>query len=228
MNKGQKVEKQIKKTLKFFKMNEDTISTLMGGVVIVVIAGLIFNYFRSANLKTWQGMLLDQQTPATTSETKQEDKLGDKFLATYKVVKGDDLWHISERFFKSGYNYVDIMKENKIKDDGVITAGMDLRIPKVEAKKITVKDEIKKEIVVKDGNFESKPKEVVAAVKPTAGAIEIGEYTTKKGDSLWKIAVRAYGDGFKWTKIYWANRKLIANPDVLFSNVKLVIPKLEK
>ena len=136
MNKGQKTETRIKNILKFFKMNEDSISTFMGVVVIVLIAGLIFNYFRSANLKTWQGMLIDQQTPATTTETKPEEKQSDKFIDTYIVVKGDDLWHISEKFYKSGYNYVDIVKENKLSSNGVISAGMELRIPQVPAKKL--------------------------------------------------------------------------------------------
>lgn len=227
MKKGQTAEKRIKNILKFFKMNEDSISTIMGVIVIVLIAGLIFNYFRSANLKTWQGMLLDQQTPATTSETKPEDKQSDKYIATYKVVKGDDLWHISERFYKSGYNYVDIMKENKISANGVISAGTELRIPKVEAKKLTVV-EVKKDIVVKDGNFEATVKDTTVADQTGKDTINTGDYVTKKGDSLWKISVRAYGDGFKWTKIYAANKKVIGNPNLLFSNIKLTIPVLSK
>lgn len=227
MKKGQTTEKKIKNILKYFKMNEDTISTLMGIVVIMVIAGLIFGYFKNANLKTWQGMLLEQQTPATATETKDEGEEPEKYLATYTVVKGDDLWHISERFYKSGYNYVDIIKENKIGKTGVIKAGMELRIPKVEAKKITIVDTqvAIKDITVKDGNFEA----TVKADSTTSNkSIDAGEYTTKKGDSLWNISVRAYGDGFKWTEIYWANKKVIGNPDVIFTGVKIVIPESKK
>ncbi|OIN90751.1 hypothetical protein AUJ42_02725 [Candidatus Collierbacteria bacterium CG1_02_44_10] len=220
MKKGQSTEKRIKNILKFFKMNENAISTLMGVVVIVVIAGLIFNYFKTANLKTWQGILLNEQQPATTE--KKDESINDKFLTTYKVVKGDDLWHISEKYYKSGYNYVDIMKENKIFGKGVIVAGMELKIPKVEAKKITVV-ETKKEIAISDKGDVIKS-EVNTAGKP----IEAGEYTTQKGDSYWKLAVRTYGDGFKWTKIYWANRKVFANPDLIFAGVKISIPALEK
>lgn len=229
MNKGQSTEKRIKNILKFFKMNEDSISTMMGIVVIVVIAGLIFNYFKTANLKTWQGMLLDQQTPATTTATKEEVKEPENYLAVYKVVKGDDLWHISENFYKSGYNYVDIIKENKLGKSGVITAGMELRIPKVAPKKITIVENApKKEIVVKDGNFEAVETKQVLTEKSSGNSISTGEYVTSKGDSLWNIAVRAYGDGFKWTKIYWANKNVIGNPNVIFANVKISIPALEK
>jgi hypothetical protein len=91
MSKGQNASKRIKNILKFFKLNENTISTVMGGIVVVVIAGLIFNYFRTANLKSWQGTLLTEQEAATTVNTEGNDKV----MAIYKVVKGDDLWHIA-------------------------------------------------------------------------------------------------------------------------------------
>ncbi len=209
MSKGQNASIRIKKILKFFKLNENTISTVMGGVVVVVIAGLIFNYFRTANLKSWQGTLLTEQEAMTTVNNESNDKI----IATYTVAKGDDLWHISEKFYRSGYNYVDIMKENKITGAGVIVAGQELKIPKVEAKKITV--------------AETK-ENVVGAETKTDSTITAGEYTTQKGDSYWNIAVRAYGDGFQWTKIYWANKAVFANPDVIFANTKITIPALQK
>ncbi len=207
MSKGQNASKRIKNILKFFKLNENTISTVMGGIVVVVIAGLIFNYFRTTNLKSWRGTLLSDKEAATT--LKNDDKL----IATYKVVKGDDLWHIAEKFYRSGYNYVDIMNENKITGKGVIVAGQELRIPKVEAKKITVV-ETKEEIAKTDGK--------------SVTSIAIGEYTIQKGDTYWSIAVRAYGDGFQWPKIYWANKALFSNPDLIFVGTKILIPAIKK
>jgi nucleoid-associated protein YgaU len=209
MSKGQNASIRIKKILKFFKLNENTISTVMGGIVVVVIAGMIFNYFRTANLKSWQGALLTEEEAATTVADDQSDKV----IATHKVVKGEDLWHIAEKYYRSGYNYVDIMKENKIAGAGVIVAGQDLRIPKVEAKMITVVEA--KEAVVK---VETKMETTIA----------VGEYTTQKGDSYWKIAVRAYGDGYQWPKIYQANKKIFGNPNLIHTNVKITIPTLNK
>lgn len=46
-----------------------------------------------------------------------------------------------------------------------------------------------------------------------------------KNDSLWKIAVREYGDGFKWTEIAKANN--LKNPGLLEAGQKLVLPVLE-
>lgn len=208
MSKGQSAPKRIKKILKFFKLNENTISTIMGGVVVVVIAGLIFNYFRTTNLKSWQGTLLSEEEAVTTSA----EALSDKVIAIHRVVKGEDLWHIAEKYYRSGYNYVDIMKENGIGGKGVIVAGQDLRIPKVEAKRLTV-------VEVKDI--------VVKAEEKIESSISIGEYTVQKGDSYWSIAVRAYGDGYQWPKIYWANKALFPNPDVIFANTKITVPALK-
>lgn len=209
MSNGQNATKRIKSILKFFKLNENTISTVTGGIVVVVIAGLIFNYFRTANLKSWQGILLSDKEAATTVANSQSDKV----IATYKVVKGDDLWHIAEKFYRSGYNYVDIMKENKIFGSGVIVPDQELRIPKVEAKMITV--------------VETNVVAVKTEVK-VATSISVGEYTTQKGDSYWSIAVRAYGDGYQWPKIYWANKALFSNPDLIFADTKILIPALAK
>lgn len=219
MKKGQSTEERIKNTLKFFKMNENAISTTMGIVVVLVTAGLIFNYFRTTNLKTWQGILLDEASKTSIKDDRTNED--PNLIATHKVVKGDDLWHISEKYYKSGYNYVDIMKENKISGKGVIATGMELRIPKVDPKKITAID-TKKEIEL------SKTGDVV---KPTAieeQPIAIGKYTTKKGDTYWQIAVRAYGDGFKWPKVYWANRAIFRDPDIIHTGVEITVPKLSE
>ncbi|WJQ07659.1 LysM peptidoglycan-binding domain-containing protein [Geobacillus stearothermophilus] len=50
-------------------------------------------------------------------------------------------------------------------------------------------------------------------------------YVVRKGDSLWAIAKRVYGNGSKWKKIYEANKKAIGkNPNLLYPGQKLVIP----
>ena len=112
MNKGQVSEKNIKNILKAFKMNEDKFSTLLGIVVVALVGVMMFNYFKSANLSMWKGSIFDNG--ATTTSTEEKADAADQKVDTYKVVKGDDLWHISERHYKSGYNYVDIIKEKKL------------------------------------------------------------------------------------------------------------------
>jgi nucleoid-associated protein YgaU len=51
-----------------------------------------------------------------------------------------------------------------------------------------------------------------------------GEYIVKRGDSLWKISVDLYSDGFKWTDIWNQNKELIPNPDLIETGTKLALP----
>ena len=46
----------------------------------------------------------------------------------------------------------------------------------------------------------------------------------RPGDSLWKIAVREYGDGTQWRRIYEANSKQISDPAMIYPFQKLLIP----
>jgi nucleoid-associated protein YgaU len=50
-------------------------------------------------------------------------------------------------------------------------------------------------------------------------------YRVHPGDSLWDISARAYGDPFKWRAIYQANRSGISDPDLIYPNQELTIPK---
>jgi len=51
-----------------------------------------------------------------------------------------------------------------------------------------------------------------------------GTYTVVKGDCLWKIAKRFYGNGAQYTKIYNANRDKIKNPSLIYPGQVLIIP----
>lgn len=49
-------------------------------------------------------------------------------------------------------------------------------------------------------------------------------YKVKKGDSLWKIAKKFYGDGTKYNKIYKANKDKISNPNKIKVGQNIKIP----
>jgi LysM repeat protein len=49
-------------------------------------------------------------------------------------------------------------------------------------------------------------------------------YTVKKGDTLWNIAKKTYGDGSKYKEIYEHNMDSISNPNLIHPNQKLVLP----
>lgn len=133
---------------------------------------------------------------------------------TYTVAKGDDLWHIAEKVYKDGYKWVDIARANNIVNPGTIFSGDVLKLPKIEQKEIA-----------QDTN------PVVAATPQpkqdqlvTAGAKITGTtYAITSGDDLWDIAVRAYGDGYKWVEIARANR--LIDPNIIHVGNTLTLPR---
>lgn len=75
--------------------------------------------------------------------------------------------------------------------------------PAAAARKPTIKEEKKRET-------SSKPK--------------TKSYTVKKGDCLWNIAKKYYGNGVQYTKIYNANKGKIKNPNLIYPGQVLTIP----
>lgn len=119
----------------------------------------------------------------------------------HEVVKGETLWSIAEDYYGSGYNWVDIKSANDLKTE-TIEVGQNLTMPDVSAKKPTV---------------------TKATTVVTAQTISGDTYTVTRGDNLWNIAVRAYGDGYKWVSIAKANS--LKNPNVIHTGNVLTLPR---
>lgn len=190
----------LKAILKKIKSWERPISIGLGIVVVVVIGVLIFNFFRSQGeeIATGEGEELLSEETAQTIEEEGEIKLP----VTHKVVQGENLWKIAEHYYGSGYNWVDITKENKLNNPDRLLVDQELVIPDVPVRH-------------PEGGQ-------IASGKKVA---DISEYTVEKGDSLWKIAEKIYGDGYNWVKIYQANQEKIgANPGLIFAGTVLAIP----
>lgn len=123
----------------------------------------------------------------STSTTNEQGKI--QLPESYTVKEGDNLWSISEKLYGSGYNWVDLVSANKVENPGVLYVGTKLSVPNVSPKTLTV--------------------DTKTQGTPITGV----SYTVVKGDYLWSIALRAYGDGYKWTEIAKVNN--LANPDVI-------------
>jgi len=137
-------------------------------------------------------------TELASAETNEENNDAEK--KTYVVQEGDNLWKIADAYYSSGYNWVDIAAENNIESPYVIVSGQELNIPESEAK--------------------------VAAAETNSdqvGTISGDNYTVEKGDNLWDIAVRAYGDGYKWTDI--AKENDLLHPSIIHPGNELTLPR---
>jgi hypothetical protein len=55
-----------------------------------------------------------------------------------------------------------------------------------------------------------------------------GWYIVRRGDTLWKIAARHYGKGGRFPVIYQANKRRIADPDLIFRCQRIYLPKFRR
>lgn len=135
------------------------------------------------------GEKLPTTSPKVTSVIPTAVPVAENFegKSTHKVLKGENLWRIAEKYYQSGYNWVDIAKANNLTNTNLIEESQELIIPNVTSKKETIK-----------------PQEAA----PESESISGGNYTVQKGDNLWNIAVRAYGDGYRWGEIAKENNLL--------------------
>ncbi|MGH7246411.1 MAG: LysM peptidoglycan-binding domain-containing protein [Candidatus Levyibacteriota bacterium] len=172
----------------------ESYTSLLLGVVVVVVA-VLFTVTILKQTKRIQETSSIKITP-TVTQVEVTDHMGNKI---YTVQSGDDLWHIAEKYYKSGYNWTDIASANKLENPGLLFAGTKLTIPNVT------------------------PKEMTLTPEQPSNAITGKSYTVETGDSLWDIAVRAYADGYKWTDIAKVNQ--LANPSLIYKGNVLIIPR---
>lgn len=182
-----KTNNNLKKILKTIKLNESSISFVLGLIVILIVGTLIVNY-----LKSDRGNIPEELLSGVNSI--------ESVNKVHKVEKGENLWSIAVNYYGDGFKWVDIATENKLANASEIEAGQELIIPDVELEKVVVSDEV-----------------------DTTNSIATDTYTVQKGDSLWTIAVRSYGDGYQWTKIASSNN--IANPNVIHAGNVLILPR---
>ena len=72
---------------------------------------------------------------------------------------------------------------------------------------------------------DSKPKVATQPKRSTETAPKVKTYTVVKGDCLWNIAKKYYGNGSKYTLIHNANKDKIKNPNLIYPGQVLTIPE---
>ena len=208
---------------KSFKWTDSYISLLLGLVVVLVIIGVLIAAFRGGRGKEETSSIQDKAAVEETDEGVEATEAGKK---VYTVKAGDHLWKIAQKFYKDGYKWVEIAKANNLQKPNLILTGNKLTIPdlktqeEVKQERLTEKESEAKE---SEKTKESTAKEEPKKQPDSKDAITANSYTVVKGDHLWKIAVRAYGDGYKWVDIARANK--LSNPNLIFSGNIFKIPR---
>ncbi len=187
--------------------------SMVFGIVTVFLIGVLVMRMYGANKPTitpeseQTAEVATEKVGDVSVEVKEDGKKYPVELPeTYKVEAGDHLWAIATKLYGSGYNWVDIAKANDLKNAGSLTVGQELKLPKAAI--ITVE--------------QPKAAEPVASTANPA-LIKEDSYTVVKGDHLWGVAVRAYGDGYKWVEIAKANA--ISHPNYIEVGQVLKLPR---
>ncbi|MCX8996327.1 tetratricopeptide repeat protein [Rhizobiaceae bacterium BDR2-2] len=132
--------------------------------------------------------------------------------ATINDHLGDAYWRVGRRL-EAGFQWQNALKLNPELAD----------IPKIEEK-------------IKNGLPELTPEEVAqaaaaraafAAEKEKAESAPEDTYTVEPGDTLWKIAVKVYGDGNRFIELIRANPALQRYPNRLAPGQILIVPPAE-
>jgi nucleoid-associated protein YgaU len=187
----------------------ESYTSLLLGVVVVIIAVLfgvsIFkqqhkNIQQTSSISTSPSATVTVTTIPTGGTTKTENG-----KTTYIVQAGDDLWGIAEKFYNDGYKWTQIAQANNLSDPSTIFSGNELIIPNAPS------------------HLPSTQPTVTQSQSNTPNAITGSSYTVQAGDDLWSLAVRAYGDGYKWTQIAQANN--LSDPNIIHSGNILKIPR---
>jgi len=129
---------------------------------------------------------------------------------TYTIAKGDLLADIAKKNYGDASKWQKIVDANKGLDPNRLKVGQKIVLPDLAPDA----DDSKTPAL---GGSAPKPSDITAASGKT--------YTVAKGDNLYKIATKAYGDGSKWKKILDANKSTLSSPEKLKVGMKLTIPQ---
>ena len=163
------------------------------GVLVLFIAGIFIIRY----VKDLSGKNSFQDTVTTQNQNQ-----------AHTVTRGETLWSISQKYYGKGSQWKKIADVNKIDNPGKLEVGQTLIIPDTEPTPAT--------------NATPAP-QITKEAASTNTQITENSYTVVKGDSLWKIAIRAYGDPYKWVEIAMVNN--LKNPDIIHSGNVFIIPR---
>ncbi len=173
--------------------------------------------------------------------------------ALYTIARGDTLFQVAKRAYGDGWQYKKIFEANRdlLPDEKSVEIGDQLLVPCLDGSAPQTRREVMQsaaapalpeqaaaDMTAADMTAPAPepqaPVETVAAgaaeaVRPEAVRPEacFAEHTVAVGDTLFLIAQKAYGDGWKYKEIFQANRDLLPNEASVELGSTLLIPCLD-
>lgn len=162
---------------------------------------------------TYKSEFIGAKTFLEVLKKYKQDKETFQFIVTRTFPNGKMLFDTNMKVSLESYT---------IKEDAK-NYGMDVMV--------TIKLKQYRDYVTKTCNIQSassNPKAVVQSARPVENPPKPTNqtYTVVKGDCLWNIAKKFYGDGSKYTVIYNANKDKIKNPNLIYPRQVLTIPAI--
>jgi len=180
---------------------ESYTSLILGIIVVILTSILVVSFVKNRSTR----QILEDVRQVSSDKTGPSEE---ELLATYTVLPNDTLKIISQKFYNSEDYYLDIAKKNNIENPDIIEVESKLKIPKIE-------------------KVETKPtpeeQEGQKVQESDSRKITGDSYTVQYGDLIWDIALRAYGDGYRWMEIAEANG--LYSPDYIYPGQILKIPR---
>lgn len=193
------------------KGSESYKSLIYGIITVVVLVIVIFLGVRALS----QNKADIGKNGANTGKQAQESSKN-----MYTVAQGDTLWSIAEKEYGDGFKWGIIAKANNITNASSLEKGTKLTIPELTpTPTVTAVPTVTKVPTVSPAVTGTTEQGNMSTTQKITG----DNYTVVHGDYLWEIAVRAYGDGYRWVDIAKANN--LSNPNLIFSGNVLKLPR---
>ncbi|MGB7432665.1 MAG: peptidoglycan-binding protein LysM [Ahrensia sp.] len=112
------------------------------------------------------------------------------------------------------------VEDQSIFEKAIVAVGNTLGISKVEASELKV-------VMPDSGMKLDASADMNALIAAATPAKEPRFHTVEKGDTLWAVSEKAYGNGSKYEIIFEANKPMLSHPDKIYPGQVLRIPDLD-
>lgn len=189
---------------------EDFISMILGLAIVGVVILVLVNYFKSRSGRIDLAGVTDSTTTPSVTQTNENTSKNSQDTQVADGKGGE----VKEEVKITGSEYT-VAAGDSLWKIAVRKYGNGYKWVEIaKANKIS----LKRSGLIVVGQKLTLPEVTAKAALPA-------EHVVKAGESLSKIALNYYGDMYAWQKIANANKNVVSNPNLIFVNMKLVIPE---